>query len=54
MALGRVFGPLVGGAIVTNGELIHLGIVSCATMVAASLLLLYVDRKRFIVTGQVE
>lgn len=46
MALGRVFGPLLGGALVANGELVTLGIVGGGVMGAAAMLLLYVDRGR--------
>jgi MFS transporter, DHA1 family, inner membrane transport protein len=49
MALGRVFGPLVGGAIVANGELVALGVVAGGVMAAASIVLLYVERERFAV-----
>jgi predicted MFS family arabinose efflux permease len=49
MALGRVFGPLIGGAIVANEELVALGVVAGGTMALASIVLLYVERERFAV-----
>lgn len=51
MAFGRVFGPLLGGAIVSHGELLTLGIVAGGIMFAGSILLSYVDRQRFVVNG---
>ena len=43
MALGRVFGPLVGGACYANASAATLGIVGGGVMLAASVLLLYVE-----------
>ena len=49
MALGRVFGPLVGGALLAAGSTGTLGIVSSGILGTGALLLLYVDRDRFVV-----
>lgn len=49
MALGRVFGPLLGGALLASGSTGTLGIVSSGIMTTGALLLLYVDRERFVV-----
>ena len=50
MALGRVFGPLVGGALLAAGSTGTLGVVSSGILGAGGLLLLYVDRGRFTVS----
>jgi len=50
MALGRVFGPLVGGALLAAGSTGTLGIVSSGILTTGALLLLYVDRDRFVVS----
>ncbi len=52
MALGRVFGPILGGALIAAGSEVTLGVVAAAVMSLGSLLLLYVDRKRFVVVRQ--
>ncbi len=52
MALGRVFGPLLGGYFIAAGAADRLGVVSAGLIVSASILLLYVDRARFVVTQQ--
>ncbi len=44
MALGRVFGPLLGGAFLASGATTQMGLVACSIMMSAALLLLYVDR----------
>jgi len=52
MALGRVFGPLMGGALYATGSTGTLGIVSASVMTFGACLLLYVDRQRFVVVRQ--
>jgi DHA1 family inner membrane transport protein len=52
MALGRVFGPLLGGALYAAGSTGTLGIVAASVMAAGAGLLLYVDRQRFVVQRQ--
>ncbi len=52
MALGRVFGPLLGGALYAAGSTGTLGIVAAAVMAVGAGLLLYVDRQRFVVLRQ--
>jgi DHA1 family inner membrane transport protein len=52
MALGRVFGPIMGGTLLAAGSEVALGFVSAAVMSIGACLLLYVDRKRFIVVRQ--
>ncbi len=52
MALGRVFGPVMGGALLAAGSEGTLGLVSAGVMSTGALLLLYVDRKRFVVVRQ--
>ena len=52
MALGRVFGPIVGGVLLAAGSEVTLGIIATAVMLVGGCLLLYVDRKRFIVVRQ--
>jgi len=52
MALGRVFGPVLGGLFVAAGATDRLGVVAGGVIVSASILLLYVDRNRFIVQRQ--
>ncbi|HSP28596.1 MAG TPA: MFS transporter [Ilumatobacteraceae bacterium] len=52
MALGRVFGPIMGGTLLAAGSEVTLGFVAAAVMSFGSLLLLYVDRKRFVVVRQ--
>lgn len=44
MALGRVFGPLIGGALIAHGSSTTLGFVSAGIITSASLLLMYADR----------
>ncbi len=45
MALGRVFGPLFGGALIAHGSSVTLGFCAAGVMLTASLVLLYVDRR---------
>jgi DHA1 family inner membrane transport protein len=52
MALGRVFGPLLGGALFATGSTGTLGAVSASVMTVGACLLLYVDRRRFVVVRQ--
>ena len=52
MALGRVFGPIMGGTLLAAGSEVTLGFVSAAVMSFGAFLLLYVDRKRFVVVRQ--
>jgi predicted MFS family arabinose efflux permease len=52
MALGRVFGPIMGGALLAAGSEVTLGVASAAVMSFGAFLLLYVDRKRFVVVRQ--
>ncbi|HSL73933.1 MAG TPA: MFS transporter [Ilumatobacteraceae bacterium] len=52
MALGRVFGPLVGGALYASGSTNTLGVAAAGVMAVGAGLLLYVDRQRFVVTRQ--
>ena len=47
MALGRVFGPLVGGAFIAAGQTTRMGVSAAALMVGASALMLYIERDRF-------
>jgi DHA1 family inner membrane transport protein len=44
MALGRVFGPLLGGAMIANGSTASLGFVAAGIMSSAAIMLLYADR----------
>ena len=52
MALGRVFGPIMGGTLLAAGSEVTLGFVSASVMSFGAVLLLYVDRQRFIVVRQ--
>jgi hypothetical protein len=52
MALGRVFGPLLGGVLYASGSTGTLGLASASVMAAGGALLLYVDRQRFVVVRQ--
>jgi MFS transporter, DHA1 family, chloramphenicol resistance protein len=45
MALGRVFGPLAGGALVSNVSVEALALMGGGAMLAASLVLLYVEAR---------
>lgn len=47
MALGRVFGPLLGGTFIGSGATTQMGIAAAAIMLCAASLLLYVDRAHF-------
>ena len=47
MALGRVFGPLIGGAFIATGATTLMGISAAALMLCAAVLMLYIDRDRF-------
>lgn len=47
MALGRVFGPLLGGAFIAADQTTEMGIAAGSIMLSAGLLMLYVDRGRF-------
>ncbi|MEM8747658.1 MAG: hypothetical protein AAGF91_13230, partial [Actinomycetota bacterium] len=51
MALGRVFGPAVGGALLAAGQPIAQGAVASGTMFSAALLLLVVERRTTAVSG---
>ncbi len=52
MAFGRVFGPLLGGALYASGSTTALGVVAASIMSFGAALLLYVDRERFVVVRQ--
>ncbi len=52
MALGRVFGPIMGGTLLAAGSEVTLGLVAAGVMATGSCLLLYVDRQRFVVVRQ--
>ena len=52
MALGRVFGPIMGGVLLAAGSEVTLGMVAAAVMTFGACLLLYVDRKRFVAVRQ--
>jgi len=52
MALGRVFGPLLGGALYASESTGLLGLASASVMATGGVLLLYVDRQRFVVVRQ--
>lgn len=52
MALGRVFGPIMGGTLLAAGSEATLGMVAAAVMTFGASLLLYVDRKRFVAVRQ--
>ena len=49
MAVGRVFGPLLGGALLASGSTTSLALVSAGVLVGAAAMLLYIDRDRFVV-----
>lgn len=49
MALGRVFGPLLGGVFIGAGEFGWLAVVSASILTLAGGTLLFVDRRRFVV-----
>lgn len=50
MALGRVFGPLLGGSFLAAGQTTQMGIAASAVMLSAAVVMLYVDRDRFAVS----
>ncbi len=52
MALGRVFGPIMGGTLLAAGSEVSLGFVAAGVMSFGGCLLLYVDRQRFVVVRQ--
>jgi predicted MFS family arabinose efflux permease len=52
MAFGRVFGPLLGGALYAAGSTGTLGVTAAAIIAFGAGLLLYVDRQRFVVVRQ--
>jgi len=52
MALGRVFGPIMGGSLLAAGSEATLGMVAASVMAFGACLLLYVDRKRFVAVRQ--
>jgi predicted MFS family arabinose efflux permease len=52
MALGRVFGPVMGGALLAAGSEGTLGVAAATVMSLGGFVLLYVDRKRFVVVRQ--
>ncbi|MFK8024676.1 MAG: hypothetical protein AB8G26_12015, partial [Ilumatobacter sp.] len=45
MALGRVFGPLIGGSFFAAGQTTAMGVAAAAIMGCAAALMLYVDRE---------
>jgi predicted MFS family arabinose efflux permease len=47
MALGRVFGPLIGGAFIAVGATTMMGIAASSIVCCAAVLMLYIDRDRF-------
>jgi predicted MFS family arabinose efflux permease len=47
MALGRVFGPLIGGVFIATDQTTKMGIAAGAIMLSAGIMMLYVDRDRF-------
>ncbi|MFT4656500.1 MAG: putative MFS family arabinose efflux permease [Candidatus Aldehydirespiratoraceae bacterium] len=47
MALGRVAGPLIGGAFIGSGATTKMGLAASVIMLSAAALLLYVERDRF-------
>lgn len=47
MALGRVFGPLLGGSFIASGQTTRMGLAAGTIMLSAAALMLYVDRNRF-------
>jgi DHA1 family inner membrane transport protein len=49
MAAGRVFGPLLGGALYASGSTGTLGVVSATIIAIGAGFLIYVDRQRFVV-----
>ena len=49
MAIGRVGGPLMGGAFITAGSPVMLGVAAASFMLMGAALLLLVDRARFVV-----
>lgn len=50
MALGRVFGPLMGGALLATGSTGTMAFTASAIMGSAALVLLYIDRDQFVIT----
>ena len=50
MALGRVFGPLLGGAFIAADRTTAMGVAAFAIMGSAATLMLYVDRDRLVQT----
>ena len=51
MALGRVFGPLLGGALLAHGSSVALGFCAAGVMASAAMMLLYVDRQTLPLIG---
>lgn len=51
MALGRVFGPLFGGALIAHGSSVTLGFCAAGVMTAAALAMLYIDRRTLPLIG---
>ncbi len=47
MALGRVFGPLIGGAFIATGSTTMMGLAASSIVFCAAGLMLYIDRNRF-------
>ncbi len=47
MALGRVFGPLLGGVFITADATTAMGVAAALTMSFGAGLMLYIDRERF-------
>jgi len=52
MALGLVFGPIMGGTLLAAGSETTLGMVAAGVVTFGSCLLLHVDRKQFVVVRQ--
>ncbi len=50
MALGRVFGPLMGGALYSGGTSLALGLAAAGSLTVAATLLVAVDRPKYVVT----
>ena len=52
LAVVGVFGPIMGGALLAAGSEGTLGVVAASVMSVGACLLLYVDRRRFVVVRQ--
>lgn len=51
MALGRVFGPLLGGALIASGSSVALGFTAAGIVAMAAVMLLYADRRALPLIG---